>query len=98
MTTSQLLDDAVPGYGAVSQEKAPLLNTRMERRSISEPLGLEDRSVLSFHHVSYTLRERKFGLISVGRKHILNDLRYVPFRLCLHVCVPVPVPVRACIG
>ena len=76
MATS-LLDDAAPGYGAVSQEKAPLLNTRMERRSVLEPLGLEDRSVLSFHHVSYTLHERKFGIISVGRKHILNDLRYI---------------------
>ena len=79
MATS-LLDPAAPaaGYGAVSEDKAQLIvNTRMERGSLSEPLGPEDRSVLSFHHISYSLPKRKFGIISAGRKTILNDLRYI---------------------
>ena len=70
-----LLDGVEPDYGTVSQEQAPLLTARKQRESISESLSVDDRSVLSFHHVSYTIRERKFGVISVGQKHILNDLR-----------------------
>ena len=89
MSTSLLDDAAPPGYGAVSQVKAPLLNARMRlSSSISEPLTREDRSVLSFHHVSYTLPQRRFGVITVGRKHILNDLRYVQcVCVCLCLCV-----------
>ena len=96
MTTS-MLDQAAPtaGYGAVSEDKAQLLvKARMERGSLSDPLGPEDRSVLSFHHISYSLPKRKFGIISAGRKTILNDLRcrqFVrvafsgPARLCAHI-------------
>ena len=81
MATS-LFDQAAPaaGYGAVSEDTTPLhVNARMERGSLSEPLGPEDRSVLSFHHISYSLPKRKFGITSVGRKIILNDLRYIGY-------------------
>ena len=69
------LADPAPDYGAVTEGKAPLLNAGTELKNVSEFLSSEDRSVLSFHHVSYSIHQRKFGIISAGRKHILNDLR-----------------------
>ena len=69
------LADAAPDYDAVNHDKAPLLNAGTELKKVSEFGITEDRSVLSFHHVSYSIRQRKFGIIPAGRKHILNDLR-----------------------
>ena len=69
------LADAAPDYGAVAHAKAPLLKAGLELKNVSEYGITEDRSVLSFHHVSYSIGQRKFGIIPAGRKHILNDLR-----------------------
>ena len=69
------LADTAPDYGAVAHDKAPLLKAGLELKNVSEFRTTEDRSVLTFHHVSYSIRQRKFGIIPAGEKHILNDLR-----------------------